>query len=331
MMDFDWSELAFGSKRPLKDLRAIFIAAPREISDKRFTQLVKEHLPTGNILLGLAKERFIDGFDGQPQFRTLQLTPSLQKITDKVNASQSPHKIYMLHYFQRETKYILEKGGFKKALFVNGSWQYTFHNRAEYYALANNHIEYAMISPFANETEALVYDKNTAKEMQAELWPEEPLGTFNATEMLDLAGRAARQSLDYTFQTGVTLGKQIGSSDKYTFMAHSCNEVVPFQSYALHYGAERERHFSPVNDLNFYDTVHAEVMMIIEVQKRKLDLAGTTLFINLLPCPHCARMFTKTDIAEFVYSEDHSDGYAVQMLEAAGKKVRRIVPPRAAL
>jgi hypothetical protein len=36
-------------------------------------------------------------------------------------------------------------------------------------------------------------------------------------------------------------------------------------------------------------------------------------------------MFTQTDIAEFVYVEDHSDGYGFKMLELAGKKVRRIV------
>jgi len=36
-------------------------------------------------------------------------------------------------------------------------------------------------------------------------------------------------------------------------------------------------------------------------------------------------MLSQTDIAEFVYQEDHSDGYAIKMLELAGKKVRRIV------
>jgi deoxycytidylate deaminase len=44
-----------------------------------------------------------------------------------------------------------------------------------------------------------------------------------------------------------------------------------------------------------------------------------------MPCPACARMLSQTDIEEFVYSIDHSEGYAVKMLEAAGKKVRRIV------
>jgi deoxycytidylate deaminase len=80
-----------------------------------------------------------------------------------------------------------------------------------------------------------------------------------------------------------------------------------------------------MNDLNHYDVNHAEVELITQAVRDHLDLAGTTLFINVLPCPTCARMLTSTDIAEFVYAEDHSSGYAIRMLEAAGKTVRRIV------
>jgi hypothetical protein len=40
-------------------------------------------------------------------------------------------------------------------------------------------------------------------------------------------------------------------------------------------------------------------------------------------------MFCETDIAEFVYSEDHSAGYAIALLEKAGKKVRRVILPEA--
>src|SRR6266446_7044888 len=130
--EFDWADLAFASKKPLKDLHAVFIAAPREVSEKRFVQMVKEYLPKGNVVLGLAKERFIDGLDGQPQFRTLRLSSSLQKIIDTIHTSASAHKIYTLHYFQREAKYILEKIDFQKVLLVNGSWHHAFHNREEY-------------------------------------------------------------------------------------------------------------------------------------------------------------------------------------------------------
>jgi deoxycytidylate deaminase len=93
----------------------------------------------------------------------------------------------------------------------------------------------------------------------------------------------------------------------------------------MHYGASREKHFSPPNDLNYYDTVHAEVMLILQAQRQDIKLAGTTLFINLLPCPSCARMLCETPIVEFVYTNDHSEGYALRLLQAAGKKVWRLV------
>jgi deoxycytidylate deaminase len=99
---------------------------------------------------------------------------------------------------------------------------------------------------------------------------------------------------------------------------------VPFQTYAMHHGASRERHFSPPNDLNHYDTVHAEVEMLIQAQKSHLDLNSTSLFINVLPCPPCSRMLAETMISEVVYINDHSSGYAVQILELSGKKVRRV-------
>lgn len=314
--DFDWSELAFGSKKAVRGLSAIFIAAPRELSPKRFTQLVKTYLPQGNVVLGLAKEPFIAGFEDQEQFKTLQRT-AVEPVINKVNAAKTSHKIYTLAYFQRELPFLLEKLGFKKVLFINGSWQHVLHSRPEFFAVAKLTLSYERLSPFADEQEARDYGGRAEK---PPLLPKTPL---TEQEMLELAGEAATRSFDYTFQTGVALGRKAGK--KYHVLATTCNNVVPYQAYAMHHGAAREINFSPMHDLNHYDTVHAEVALIVKAQKQALNLKGTTLFINLLPCPTCARMFVETDIAEFVYREDHSAGYAIKMLELAGKKVRRLV------
>lgn len=315
-MNFNWSELAFGSKKPLDQLRAIFIPAPRELSAARFIQLIKTYLPQGNIILGLAQEEYIAGFEGQPQFKTLR-RQTVQKIIDKVNAASPSRRIATLTYFQRDTKFILEKLDVKKVVLVNGSWKHIFHTLPAYYVLAKRQIPYATVSPFVSEEEARRFDATT---------PLPPLpsgGLFTAQEMLQLAARAATHSYDNGYQTGVTLGHKKGR--KYELLAATFNKVVPFQTYAWHYGPAREVNFSPMHDLNHYDTVHAEVEIVIAAQKQRIDLHGTTLFINLLPCPTCARMFSETDIPEFVYVEDHSDGYGVKMLELAGKKVKRIV------
>ncbi len=315
-MNFDWNELAFASKKPVNDLKATFIAASREISAARFTQFVKEYLPKGNILLGLAKEEFVDGFEGQRQFRTLK-SKTVQTAIDKVNDSPSKYKIATLSYAQRDLLHVINGLSIRHFVGVNGSWKYSFHTQAPYYALARRGIPYTLVSPFADENEAKSFAAQTKL-------PKPPAsGNYDDQEMLDIAAQAARQSYDYSFQTGVSLGRKKGG--QYTLLATTFNPVVPYQTYAMHFGASRETNFSPPHDLNHYDTTHAEVELIIKAQKEKIDLRDTTMFINLLPCPSCARMLSRTDIAEFVYKEDHSDGYAVKMLEAAGKKVRRVV------
>ncbi len=319
---WDWADLAFASKKPLNQLNATFIAAPREMSPARFKQLIKEYLPRGNILLGLAKEDYVLGLEDQPTFKMLEHAV-VQSSIDKVNASSPKHKIFTLNYPQRDITYIIEKLDFKQVILVNGSWYRAFHLRPEYYILANGRIDYQMISPFTDEQEARDY----ADDHQPTA-PTTTKSVLNEAEMRALASQAAKQSFDSAgFQTGVALGRRIGegSPAKYELVATAFNRVVPYQTYAMHHGASREQNFSPTNDLNHYDTNHAEVELLAKASREHLDLTGTTLFINLLPCPTCARMFTSTDIAEFIYTEDHSAGYAIKVLEAAHKTVRRLV------
>jgi len=318
---FDWSDLAFGSKKPLRTLKATFIVAPREISAGRFTQLIKQYLPEGNVILGISKEPYVLGFDGQPQFRMLELK-TLQKLINTVNQASPKRRIDTLAYSQRELSYIFEKDIFQKVVLVNGSWKQTFHTLPAYYALVKQAIPYEMVSAFVDEEEARTYEQRVMQEIN-DLHEFKP-HTYAESEMLELANEAATYSFDYSHQTGATLGKQ-KKKGSYTFIDWSYNRVVPFQTYAMLHGASREQHFSPPHDLNHYDTVHAEVEMLIQAQRKQQDLTGTTLFINLLPCPSCARMLSETDITTFVYSIDHSDGYAVKLLEAAGKTVRRVV------
>lgn len=315
-MNFDWNDLAFASKKPLNNLKATFIAAPRELSAARFTQLVKEYLPKGNIILGFAKEPFVAGYEDQPQFRMLELK-TVQPIINKVNNSPSKHKIATLAYAQRDLVHVINGLSIRQMVLVNGSWKYSFHTQPPYYALMQRGVAYKLVSPFTDEAEA----KKFAAATKLPQLPQE--GKFSEIEMLELAQKAATHSFDYCFQTGVTLGKRAGKT--YDLLTWACNEVVPYQTYAMHFGASRETNFSPPHDLNHYDTIHAEINLLVAAAQKRINLKGTTLFINLLPCPTCARILVKTEIDEFVYREDHSSGYAIRMLEAAGKKIRRLV------
>lgn len=318
----DWASIAFGNRDKVSNLRATLIAAPRELSAARLKQLIKSYLPKGNMIIGLAKEPYVMGFEDQPQFRMYKPDAAARKIIDQVNAASKTNKIYTLAYFQRETEYIFDQLKFERVVLVNGSWKYSFHTQKPYYVLARRHIDFDMVSPFASEDEAKAYEQATAPSL-----PKVPIDDtrYTESELLRLARTASKASYDYSYQTGVALAKQHPGIDTYQLLATSYNAVVPYQTYALHFGNSREANFSPPHDLNHYDTVHAEVELLIKAQKQHLNLQGTTLFINLLPCPSCSRMFCETDIESFVYSEDHSAGYAVALLEKAGKTVRRAV------
>lgn len=314
-MIFTWSDLAFGSKKPLKELEATFVVAPREISTKRFTEIVKEYLPKGHILFGIADEDYIDGFDQQPQFKTLKYD-QIEQIVEKIGRSGTPYQVHILRYSQRDLPYILEKVSFQQVLLVNGSWHRSFHTRPEYYILAQKRTQFSYIAAFVDEAEARQYERSTEL-----LALTEQIGAkLSDEQLLDVASQAARLSYDTSFQTGAAL------AHKGKLLAWGYNKVVPFQTYAMLHGASRERHFSPPQDLNHYDAIHAETMLVVGAGQIGLALYGTSLYINLLPCPTCARMLSQTSISEVVYTEDHSDGYAIKLLEESGKKVRRIVP-----
>lgn len=315
--DFDWAELAFSSKRPLSSLKATFIAAPRDISEARFVQLVKQYLPKGHLLLGIAKEGFVEGFEDQPQFTMLQLK-TLQKTIDTINA-KSEHKVYTLHYFQRELDTIIEKLTPPRTVFVNGSWHYSFHTRSTYYLLSKLEIPYELVSAFSDETEARAYEKATSKKLRTPTLAK----VLTDKEIIELTDEVAKGSYDYGFQTGTILAKKVKTGYEPIIAAY--NTVVPYQTYALLHGASRETHLSPTNDANHYDTIHAEMALLVKAQKSGVSLAGTTLFVNLMPCPNCARTLAETDIAEVVYRFDHSEGYAVDLLQKTNKTVRRIV------
>lgn len=311
---YDWSEIAFASKKPLKDA-ALFILAPRQLSEKKIQMLLKQYLPAGNVVLGVAKEPYVQGFEGQPQFRTLQAEEAAGPA-QKVAASSHPHKLYLLKYFAHETDAIIEKLKPAQVCVVRGSYRHVFHSRSTFYVLDRLGIGFFYASPFADETEARAYEiKN---EVAAA-----PVKNGDEVKMLAYAQDVARQSYDYSFQTGCVLARR--DTHGYQPLATGFNRVIPYQTYALLHGNARETNRSVHQDTNHYDTIHAEMDMLVRAAAHGTKLAGKTLFINLMPCPACARTLSQTGLAEVVYELDHSDGYAARIFEQCGIKTRRIV------
>lgn len=318
--NFDWDMLAFDSKKPLSELKATFIAAPRQMSQARLKQLIKEYLPKGNVVIGIAKQDFVDDLAPNPAFRTLK-RGDVQELLTKVNAASPKYKLYTFHYAQRHLVHVLEKVTWRQLVLVRGSWHKSFHLQPPYFMAVQKHLPMIYVSPFADEAEAMAAAEQYDKELTKQYFLP-TRASYTDKQMMDIATVIAQRSLDYAFQIGVSLGKR--SKDKYKLLLATYNRVIPYQTYAMHFGNSRENNFSAPNDLNHYDTIHAEMMAIVEAGKQGVSLQGTTLFINVLPCPTCARTLSQTEITEFVYQQDHSDGYAVQLLEKAGKIVRRL-------
>ncbi len=312
---FDWSDMAFGSKKPLKNA-ATFVLAPRAVSEERLSEIVKTYLPKGDIILGIAKEPYIDGFEGQLSFKTLSFDAT-QSLVQKITAANLPHKLYVLQYFQREIDFVVDKLQPKHAVLVNGSWHQAFHTRSTYYVLTRLGVSFEYISPFLNESEA---------EQYADHFPSVVPSSGAAGDektMLLLAQVTARNSFDTTYQTGCVLAKPHYKG--YEVVTSGYNRVIPYQTAALHHGSSREQHYSMPGDTNHYDTIHAEMDLLISTLRGGVDMTGLTLFVTTLPCPNCARTLSQTGIAEVVYERDHSEGYAVKLFDQCGVKTRRVM------
>jgi deoxycytidylate deaminase len=296
----------------------IFIAAPREMSVTRFKQIVKHYLPKGDIVLGISKEQFVVGFENQPQFAMLK-QETIQSVVDLVEASSSPHKISLLPYSQNDLSQIVEQlTSNQRVLLVNGSWKYAFHNLPAYKILIDKNIPIKFISPFVDEDEAKQYEQDHTVSIERP----KVASRLSQEEMFAIADEEAKRSYDYSYQIGVALGRENAGS--YELVTTAFNRVIPYQTYALHHGNSREKHLSPPHDTNHYDTIHAEMDLVVRAVEQAIDISGTTLFINVLPCPNCARTLSQTSISEIVYKRDHSDGYAKEFLEACGKKVIQV-------
>ena len=310
MKIYKWFSINDEKKKEINKLRPIFIAGSRDISIERIKKLTQNFLKSGNVLWGCLEDEYINGLENSPQFKTLPLS-KLEKCLEEVKSE----KVNILRYFERDIKYILRELDFTAVIYINGSWYKSFHYNPHYSELISRKTPFKLISPFDSETEAKEYAKNIKSDIKIDLTKK-----YSEKELMNICKTVAKQSFDHTFQTGALLVK----NEK--IIITSFNSIPPFETYAMHYGALREKQFSPPNDANYYDTNHAEIEMIVKAGNEGIALEGCSLYVNLMPCPTCARAIAKTEIEEVVYELDHSDGYAVKLLESSGKKIKRVVP-----
>ena len=300
---YDWTDLVTAVSNPLEKFGSTFILAPRQISIKRFKQIIKQYLPKGNIILGIAQEEFIQGFEGQPQFRTLELE-SVEKY-----AYNSNSKLIILKYPQSEILPVIQKLNFRRAVIVNGSFHRSFHLRLEYQAILDKGASIKYISPFTDETEARNFADNFC---HSGLVPKSaPRSDSHLKTLVDIE---ASHSFETSFQTAAAIVTESGE----VICQH--NIVAPYETYAWHHGFQREKHKSQAGDSSHYDSVHAETAALLLVG---LKAKGAKLYCRTFPCPHCARNIVFAGISEVIYELDYGDKYGYNLFDKSGVKYRR--------
>lgn len=315
----DYDPSVSGCLDELKALRPIFILAPREISPKRLVELTKRYLPRGNIVFGIAKEPYVMGFEDQFQFKMLA-SDEVVKLAGKIERAKTPNSVAVLRYPQSHVEQVLSQIEPKKVVVIRGSYARTFHLGSIYALLKKNDIPFSLVSPFCDEDEALAYlERFEASQSSIPIVRDQLLddaGVFNLVEEI------SKKSFDYSFQTGVVLADQVKGG--YRPIVTSYNEVIPYQTYALLHGNAREKHKSNLHDINHYDTIHAEMNLLVTANREGISLVGKSLFINLMPCPTCARTLSKTGLSEVIYRDGYSGGYAKKILSESSIKTRKV-------
>lgn len=293
--------------------------APRSVSPKRLTQLIKHHLENSAVIVGISRELFVAGLEQQPQFAMTSIKTA-ESVAKGIQRAKPNHELSIVNYRQEEVNEVIRLIRPNKLIAVRGSYYHTFHQQPTYEFLVKKHIPYELVSPFTDEEEAIQYlDKLT---------PELPIidqikGDERA--MLKASEEVAKRSFDYSYQTGAILAKQ-SDDGSYDIIDGAANDVVPFQTYAMHYGNSREENLSTYQDGSHYDTIHAEMNIVTRALARGQSLDGQSLFVSLMPCPNCSRILSYTGLKEIIYMNNHSGGYATRLLKQCGITTKRITP-----
>lgn len=310
----------------VKKLPTLFIAGSRELSNKRILSLFKRYSSKYSLIWGVYSEEFIKEFENQPQFRTLQ-KEKLEKfkaVIEKVNPNFA-NKIEIIEYSQDEEIEIIKKIKPDKVIFIYGSWKIAFHRRPLFEFLEKEKVEFSIKSPFLDEDEARDISKKIIPEVKN--FVEKEISQIKKANddkyFLQVADTMSKQSFDYTWQTGAVLEKE----GKIIIKGH--NVILPYETHIFHYGSLKEQGLGKfsrahMHDLNVNDTLHAEMDIVAQALQNNIDMKYSTLYINLMPCPNCARLLCTTGIKKVVCRHEHFGGLAGKLFEEMGIEVKLV-------
>lgn len=322
---YDWNKLSEKKRDKLLNVRNfVFIPGPIDLSKNRVKQIIskvkvlrlrsKQAVKQQNkVLFGCLKDEWIPGLEGSLQFSPLKLD-KLKKLAEKLDFD-------IIKHFHKDTKYIVKEIKPKRVIFINGSWNGPIHYKSMYWKALDSGAKVRLVSPFAAEKEAKKFTKEIEEQYEKEkLYLKKK--KYSDAEIFQIIKQRKKQSWDWVGLIAAALVKD----GKILTLAH--NRVLPYQAYQMHFGSIREKKQIPSQEMiETHLTNHAECEILEQVRRDKISLKNTWLYLNIFPCPVCAKMLSRTEIEGIVYSQDHNLGNDIgyKTLQACGKKLRRVV------
>ncbi|MBU0975799.1 MAG: deaminase [Patescibacteria group bacterium] len=315
MKILDWNKLNDKDKKKLTGSRKLaFVAGPVQMSDKRVRELISE-LSECQLLFGCLKDEWIPGLEGFLQFSPLKI--------EELNKPKSRpiEKPAILSHFQKDLKYIIRELKPKVVVFINGSWFQQIHYRKEFWEAVSVGAKIELKSPFVNEAEAKRFTKKIEENYEAEKLYSKTK-KYSDREIFQILEKKRRHSWDWCGQPTAALVR----NGRILALTH--NRVMSYQAYQMHDGSIREKFQVPAQEMiETHLTNHAEVEMLEVARRERIRLENTSLYMNIFPCPVCAKMLARTPIRKVVYAQDHNLGNTIgyKVLEASGVKLKRVV------
>lgn len=133
-------------------------------------------------------------------------------------------------------------------------------------------------------------------------------------KMMEEAYKEAEKSSDWWRQIGAVLVK-----DK-EIIIRGNNKDLP-SDYTPYQVGEVRDFFKAGERQELANTIHAEQKIIAEAAKSGISLQGTSLYVNIFPCPVCAKLIAFSGIKNLYFGEGGSNFDAKKVLDAAGVRI----------
>ncbi len=275
----------------------------------------------GRLLFGCLKDEWIPGLEESLQFKPLPFEVCGKNISKLTKDEKQIKSIAILKHFHKDTKYIIKELKPFKVMFINGSWAGQIHYQSFYWKACDVGAKIELISPFTSDREARRFAMKVCKEYEkTKLYSKTK--KYGEKEIFQILNKKRKQSWDWIGQVASALVK----GGKILALEH--NKVLPYEAYQMHNGSIRERMQIPSQEMiETQLTNHSECEVLESARRRKLNLKGSKLYVNLFPCPVCAKILSRTEIDEIVYCKDYNLGNDIgyKILKMMGKKLKRVV------